>query len=232
MSNANNPKNVQWYVGQMWRDLLSVYYANTPVWRWLKSGALVFLGFFLWMGGSVLLSVKPGWTFLHYAMAYGFLLIAWGPFTHFVVVPLTIRLRRTAEHPIPRTFARNSGKINLAIFFTLVAIFGTITPGIMLLDFSPGAGGDGSPEVRGEVVCDVDSVITCRVENASGIDHVVATSGGEEVARADGPPFEMEIQRDELAETRTGKQFRIEFRDENGETIRRFVRTVPNESSG
>jgi hypothetical protein len=232
MQNGENSKTVRWYVGQMWRDLLSVYYANTPVWRWLKSGALVFFGFFLWMGGSVLLSVQPGWTFLHYVMAYGFLVIVWGPLTHFVVVPLAIRLRRTAEHPIARAFARNSGKVNLAIFFTLVAIFGTITPGIMLLEFSPAGGGDGSPDVSGEVVCDVDDVITCRVENPSGIDHVVATSGGEVIARAEEPPFEVEIDRNDIVETRTGGEFRIEFRDENGETVRRFVRTVPDDSSG
>lgn len=232
MSNAKDSKTVRWYVGQMWRDMLSVYYANTPVWRWLKSGALVFLGFFLWMGGSVLLSVKPEWAFLYYVMAYGFLLIAWGPFTHFVVVPLTIRLRRAAEHPVVRTFSRNSGKINLAIFFTLVAIFGTIAPGIMLLDFSPTAGGDGSAEVSGELVCDTNEVITCHVENATGIDHVVATSNGEVIGTAEEPPFEVEINRNELSETRTGKEFRIEYRDENGETIRRFVQRVQSESSG
>jgi hypothetical protein len=231
MRNPENSKTIRWYIGQMWRDLLSVYYANTPVWRWLKSGALVFLGFFLWMGGSVLLSVKPEWTFLHYGMAYGFLLIVWGPFTHFVVVPLAIRLRRTADHPVARTFSRNSGKINLAIFFTLVAIFGTFTPGIMLLDFSPVADGDGGAEVRGELVCDTNEVITCHVENASGIDHVVATSNGEVIATAEHPPFEVQIDRDDLSETRTGKEFRIEYRDENGETIRRFVRSVPTESS-
>jgi hypothetical protein len=211
----------------MWRDLLSVYYANTPAWRWLKSGALLFLGFFVWMGGSVLLSVKPEWTFLHYAMAYGFLVIAWGPFTHLVVVPVTIRLRRTAEHPAARVFARNSGKINLAIFFALIVVFGTITPGIMLLEFSPTAGGNGDADVRGEVACEFGDVITCNVENPSGIDHVVATSGGEVIARAEQPPYELEMNRDELVETRTGKEFRIEFRDENGETIRRFVRTAP-----
>jgi hypothetical protein len=70
-----------WYARQGWRDLLSVYYANTAVWRWLKSGTLVFFGFFLWAGSTVLQSVT-GWTFLNYTMAYGFLLLAWGPFTH------------------------------------------------------------------------------------------------------------------------------------------------------
>lgn len=226
MSKPVQPRSIRWYGRQMWRDLLSVYYANTPVWRWLKSGALVFLGFFLWMGGSVLLAVKPEWTFLHYAMAYGFLLIAWGPFTHFVVVPLTIRLRRTSEHPVARTFARNSGKLNLTIFFTLVVIFGALTPGIMMLEFSPPTGGTAG-DVRGNVVCDANDVITCQVENARGFDHVVVTSGGDVLATASEPPYEFVVHREDLTETRTGREFRVDLRDEHGETLRRHVERVP-----
>lgn len=231
MTNAEKSKSVRWYLRQMWRDLLSIYYANTPVWRWLKSGALVFLGFFLWMGGNILLSVKPGWTVLHYAMAYGFLLVFWGPFTHFVVVPLTIRLRRTAERPLVRKFSRNTGKINLTIFFILVAIFGTVLPGVMMLEFSPAPGDEASADVSGEVVCDVNDLISCHVEDPSGFDHVVVTSGGTVVATAEEPPYEFEIHRDDLTETRTGKEFQVDFRDQDDTTLRRHVRSVPTESS-
>ena len=212
----------------MWRDLLSVYYANTPVWRWLKSGALVFLGFFAWTSGAVLLSVRPEWDFLTYVMAYGFLLLFWGPFTHFVIVPASIRLRRTAEHPYVRAVNRHSGKINLSIFFTLVIVFGTFTPGIMMFEFAPGLGdGDGDRgEVRGNLVCDVDDdVVSCHVEEARGIDHVVATSGGTVVATVDDPPFAFEVHADDLDETRTGKELVVDYRDGDGETLRRHVRT-------
>ena len=231
---GSNDQGIRWYAGQAWRDLLSVYYANTPTWRWLKSGALVFMAFFLWTGSSVVLSVQPGWTPLYYTMAYGFLLLVWGPLTHLLVVPLTIRLRRTAQHPVTRTFARNSGKINLAIFFALVAVFGTLTPGIMLLEFSPTDDGGGGGEIAasGDVVCEFEDPIICRVEDARGIDHVVVTSGGEVVATDGDPPFEVTFERADLAETRTGSEFRVEFRNENDETVRRFVRTVPAESSG
>jgi len=216
-------------VRQSWRDLLSVYYANTPTWRWLKSGTLVFFGFFLWMGGSVLLSVQPQWGFLTYPMAYGFLLIVWGPFTHFVVVPLTIRLRRTAEHPLARTVSRNSGKVNLTIFFALVLVFGTLTPGIMMLEFSPETFGDGdpSPSVSGTLECDTGGeVITCHVDSPDGIDHVTVETGGEEIARADDPPFNVSFERAELRETRTGREFRVHFRDADGDSLRVLVRTV------
>lgn len=226
----SNEQGIRWYAGQAWRDLLSVYYANTLTWRWLKSGALVFMAFFLWTGSSVLLSVKPDWTPLYYTMAYGFVLLVWGPLTHLVVVPLTIRLRRTAQHPITQTFARNSGKINLSIFFVFVVIFGTLTPGIMLLNFSPtDDGGAGEIEASGDVVCEFESPISCRVENAQGIDHVVVTSGGEVIATDDDPPFEVEFERADIGDTRTGLQFRVEFRNENDETVRQFVRTVPAE---
>lgn len=88
---------VQWTreaVANAWRSLKSVYYANTVSWRVLKSGALVFFGFFLWSSSNLLLSYRPGWTFLRYPMAYGFILIPYGPVHHFVVILLALRLRR------------------------------------------------------------------------------------------------------------------------------------------
>lgn len=228
MADQRTSRSIRWHLGRLWRDLLSVYYANTPIWRWLKSGALIFLGFFAWMSGSVLLSVQPGWGFLTYVMAYGFLLLFWGPFTHFVVVPVSIRLRRTAEHPTVRAVNRHAGKINLSIFFTLVIIFGTLTPGIMMFEFTSGFGdGDGGQnEVRGNLVCDIDGdVVSCQVEGAQGIDRVVGTSGDTVVATADEPPFRFEVHTDDLQETSTGNELVVEYQNEDGETLRRQIRT-------
>ena len=217
----------RWYIRQMWRDLLSVYYANTPVWRWLKSGALVFLGFFCWTGGSVLLSVRPDWGVLTYVMAYGFVLIGWGPFTHFLVVPLILRLRRSGKRPITRTVARHGGKINLTIFFTIVLLLGTFTPGVMVLDFAPIVPDSGN-EVRGDLVCDVAAdIVTCTVENAQGIDHIVVTSGEETITTVHDPPYAFEIHVAELTEVRTGYEYVVEAKNEDGETVRRWIRTVP-----
>ncbi|RQG90672.1 hypothetical protein [Natrarchaeobius chitinivorans] len=228
MADRRTSPSLRRYPERMWRDLLSVYYANTPVWRWLKSAALIFLGFFAWTSGAVVLSVRPEWGFLTYVMAYGFLLLLWGPFTHFVVVPVSIRLRRTAEHPTVRAVNRHSGKINLSIFFALVLLFGTFTPGIMMFEFSPALGdGDGDrSEVRGTLDCDVDDdLVTCHVEGAQGIDRVVATSGDATVATADEPPFEFEVHVDDLQETRTGHELVVDYQDEDGETLRRQIRT-------
>lgn len=226
MTDSEQPHTLRWYAGQAWRDLLSVYYANTPVWRWLKSGTLVFFGFFLWAGSVVVQSVT-GWTLLNYVMAYGFLLIAWGPLTHFVVVPLTIRLRRTAQHPATRWLSMNSGKTNLTIFFTLVILLATFAPGMMALEFSPSVSDDGGVDVRGEVVCETGAeTVSCQVENAQGIDHVVVLAGGTQLTTAEEPPFAFEVDRDNLTEIRIGQKFLVEFRDADGNTVRTLSKRV------
>jgi hypothetical protein len=232
-ANTNTMATLFRYAKQPWYDLLSIYYTNTPIWRWLKSAALVFLGFFLWMAGNVLLSVRPGWTFLTYVMAYGVVVLFWGPFTHMVVVPMTIRLRRSASHPIVRMFARQASKINFAVFLLIVVIVGAVAPGVMLLDFSTSVGGDGGSEVSGELICETgEELVTCSVEDPEGIDRVVVTSGGETVATAEEPPFEFQVRIEELDDSPTGKEFTVNYRNEDGETVQRLVRTVSKESSG
>ncbi|MGQ3329569.1 hypothetical protein [Halorubrum sp. FL23] len=213
-------------VRQAWRDFLSVYYANTPVWRWLKSGALVFLGFFLWMGGNVLTAYWTEAIALRYAIAYGFVLIAWGPLTHLLVVPAVIRLRRTAENPTVRRIARNGSTINFTTFLVIVALVGTLAPGVMLLDFSSGFGADGG-DVTADLVCETGGdPITCELETAEGVDHVVLLAGGEEIDRSGEPPYAVSAPRESLSDGPSGAQFVVELRGPNGETLRRFVRTV------
>ena len=209
-----------------WRDFLSVYYANTPVWRWLKSGALVFLGLFLWMGGNVLTAYWTDAAALRYAIAYGFVLIAWGPLTHFLVVPAVIRLRRTAERPAVRQLVRYGSKINFTTFLVVVAVVGTLAPGILLLDFSSGFDADGG-DVTAELVCETGGdPVSCELEAANGVDHVVLLAGGEAVDRSDEPPYAVSAPRASLSEGPSGPQFVIELRGSNGETLRRFIRTV------
>jgi len=218
-------KTVRGYARRGWRDLLSVYYANTPIWRWLKSGALVFLGFGLWAAGAVVHSVT-GWQPLLYVMAYGFLLVFWGPLTHMVVVPLTIRLRRTGKGRLARLFSRNSGKINLTIFFACVIALATLFPGVMLLEFSPTLPGGGA-DWSGDLVCEEsDDGVACEVVDVGGIDHVVVTAGDETRRTLEEEPFAFELERGELYETRTGLRFEVEFRDSDGNTLRRLVERI------
>lgn len=206
---------LRWIIGQAWSDLKSVYYANTFVWRWLKSGALVFLGFCLWAGAAVLLSVRPGWTVLYLVMAYGFLLVFWGPLTHFGVVPLVLRLRRTSTNPTVRKIIRHAGKINLTIFFTIVVIFAIVQPGFMLLEFSPP--GETGADVQGDIVCTGpdEGDITCEVQNAADFDHAVILVGGEVIDRADEPPYHLEFSTDEVDDSR----YLVQLRAEDGSVL-------------
>ena len=215
-------KTIRWILRQAWSDLKSVYYANTPVWRWLKSGALVFLGLCTWAGAAVVLSVRPEWTFLTFVMAYGFLLVFWGPLTHFGIVPLVLKVRRTASHPLIRAIGRHGGKINLSIFFILVILLAIVQPGVMLLEFSPGIGEPGT-DVSGSIECSgpEDGLITCDISNPSGFDHAVIMTGGTVVDRADEEPYRMSIHEEEVV----NNQFRVVLRAEDESPLRTRVYT-------
>lgn len=220
------PSRLGSIIKQAWRDLLSIYYANAPVWRILKTGALLFFGFFLWMGGNVLHAYWPDVTVLQYVIAYGFVLLFWGPLTHLIVVPVVVRLRRTTQHPTVRSIVNHASKLNFTLFLLVVLVFGATMPGVMVLDFTSGLGEEGTT-VDAEVTCDIgEETVSCHLEKNEGVDHVVLLSGGEELDRADEPPYRVEASRDELAVGRTDKQFVVELRDEDGEALRRIVKTV------
>ena len=209
-----------------WNDLLSVYYANTPIWRVFKSAGLLFLGLFCWSAASLLLSYRPEWTVLQYVVAYGFVLILWGPLTHLVVVPAVIRLRRTATSPITRTISRHGSKLNLSVFLLLVVVLGAAPISPMVLEFGFVSSGESGPDIDPDLICTGEAVIECELSDPSGIDHVVVTSGDRELATVGEAPFAFEIHEDELVETVSQKQLVVELRDEDGETLRRYVRTV------
>lgn len=207
-----------------WNDVRSVYYANTPIWRLLKSAALVFLGLFCWAGGNLLLSYFPDWTFLWVVLAYGFLLLFWGPFTHFVVVPLVIRLRRTADHPAARWFSRHGSKVNLTVFFVLVFLLAANPLGIMTFQFQLPAGGDGG-SINPRLQCTrTGDTIHCHLSDSRGIDHVHVLSGDTLLQEIPEPPFDFDLSVSELEAVRGEKQFTVELRDENDDLIRRYIR--------
>jgi hypothetical protein len=208
-----------------WNDLLSVYYANTLIWRILKSGALIALGLFAWSGANLLLSYRPDWGFLYYVMAYGFALLFWGPFTHFVVVPLVIRLRRSGKGGVRRFFARHGSKANLSVFLAILLVLGTFPPGVMTFEFQVPAGGGGGESVNPDLQCTRSGdVIHCHLSDSRGIDHVVVSSGGEELEVIEEPPFDFDVNVNDLETVNGDEQFTVELRDENGDTLRRYIR--------
>lgn len=215
-----------------WNDFRSVYYANTPIWRVFKSAALLFLGLFCWTGANLMLSYRPDWNFLWYVMAYGFLLIFWGPFTHFVVVPLVIRTRKQGDGPVARIVSRHGSKANLTVFFLLVLLLGTFPVGPMTFEFQLPAGGSGS-DVDPQLQCTKSEVeVHCHLSDSRGIDHLVVTSGDRTVEVVDEAPFAFDVEIDDLETVRGQRQFTVELRDEDGQTLRRYVRvveTIPGE---
>lgn len=213
---------------QAWRDALSVYYANTPIWRLLKSGALLFAGFFLWSGSNLLLSYQPSWWFLTYPMAYGFVLLLWGPLTHMVVVPAAIKGRRTAQRPATRWLARHASKLNLSVFFAIVLVLGTAPVGPMTLDFAGAIGGAGGSDVNPNLECTTDGgAVHCHLSSSDGYGQVVVLSGGDAVARDEEAPYEFDVAAEDMAEGVNGPRITVELRTEDGETVRRYIRTFP-----
>jgi hypothetical protein len=209
----------------VWRDLKSVYYANTTIWKVLKSATLLFFGFFLWSGSNLLLSYQPGWDVLYYVMAYGFVLLLWGPLTHLVVVPFVIRMRRSGAGGLARFVSRHGSKANLATFLLVVLILGTAPLGVMTFEFQlPSGGGD---DVNPRLECTRSGeTVHCHLSDSRGIGRVVVTSGGETIEVVDDPPFDFDVDVGELSEDRGDRQFVVELQDENGDTLRRYSRRV------
>lgn len=234
MSESPNPSEpgspVVWtrtVIRRAWNDLVSVYYANTLIWRLLKSAALIFFGLFLWSGANLLLSYQAGWNVFHYVMAYGFALLFWGPFTHFVVVPLVIRMRRSGKGGIRRQFARHGSKINLTVFLLVVLVLGTAIPGVMTFEFQVPAGDGSGGNVNPQLQCTKSGdIVHCHLSDSRGIDHVVVSSGGEHLETIEEPPFDFNVNVKDTEAVNGDKQFTVELRDENGDTIRRYIRRV------
>lgn len=207
--------------------MLSIYYANTPIWRYLKSGGLAVLGLFCWSAASLLYSYRPDWTFLYYVMSYGFVLVLWGPLTHFVIVPLVIRLRRTADHPVTRVISRHGSKLNLTTFLVIVIVLGAFPVAPMTLDFAGPLSDDSAADVSTDLVCEQeDDLLTCHLTDPAGVDDVVVTSAGEEVTDVDDPTAEFEIRVDDLEEVMGTHQYTVELHDEDGNLVGVFRRSV------
>ncbi|MFB6196438.1 MAG: hypothetical protein ABEI80_09725 [Haloplanus sp.] len=211
-----------------WRTMRSVYYANSPSWRFLKSGALVFFGFFLWSASNLLLSYQPGWTWLYYPMSYGFLLIVYGPVHHFVVIPLALRLRRRGG--TESSVGRRLPTAGLVVFLIAVVVLGTAPTAPVVFDFQSsleGAGADINPDLLcTKSTTDGETHVHCHLTESKGIDHVVVMSGGERVAIDRTPPFEFEVRSSQLTSVTGEPQFQVVLRDADGTTIRRYTRTL------
>lgn len=213
--------------GNTWKAVKSVYWANSPSWRFLKSGALVFFGFFFWMAANVLLSFQSSWEWLYYPMAYGFVLVLYGPFHHVVVIPLAVRLRRGGRTRLSKRLPNAS----LAVFFAIVVVLGTAPPGVMAFDFQSAIESSTGTDIDPSLLCtksvnDGTTEVHCHLTESRGIDHVQVVSSGEVVTTDEDPPFEFTVSEDELSTVTGQKQFQVVLRDGDGNTVRRYTRTL------
>jgi hypothetical protein len=214
-----------------WNSLHTVYYANTVSWRVLKSGALLFLGFFLWAGGNVLLSYRPAWTWLRFPAAYGLVLVAYGPVHHLVVIPLALRWRRRGEGRLVRV-GRRLPNAGLAGFLAAVVVLAAL-PGLgapVTVDFGRTLDGTAA-DVDPDLLCTKadsggETVVHCHLTTAEGVDSVVVESGDRRVVVDEDPPFDVTFSATELESVVGQKQFQVVLRDAEGETVRRYTRTL------
>jgi hypothetical protein len=179
---VTTPSPVGWArraVSNGWHTLLTVYYANSVSWRVLKSGALVFFGFFLWSASNLLLSYQPSWTFLYYPMAYGFAVLFYGPFHHAVVIPLAVRLRR--QGGTKTRIGRRLPNAGLAAFLVAVVVLGTFPTAPMVFDFGS-ALDDAGADVNPDLLCTKsgpagEEAVHCHLTESEGIASVTVESG-------------------------------------------------------
>lgn len=213
---------------QTWNTTLTIYYANSISWRALKTGALVFLGFFVWAGSNILYAYLPDVTILQYASAYGFLLIVYGPVHHLVVIPLALRWRRSSG--IRQRIGKRLPNTMLTLFVIAIVVFGTFPLGPMTIEFTSvleGSGADINPDLACVKNTHPDGAeIHCHFTDADGVSSIEVVSGDTVIATDDSPPFEFTIHESELEEVVGEKQFRVVVRDEDGEVARRYNRRL------
>lgn len=232
MSQETVGSPIEWTVdviGSTWSTIKTVYWANSLSWRFLKSGALVFFGFFLWMGGNLILSYQSNWTWLYYAMAYGFVLVPYGPFHHAVIIPLAVRFRKQGRP----TLGKRLPNVSLAVFLTIVVVLGTFpaAAGPMVFDFGSALEDTTGTDINPDLLCTKSSsggeqIVHCHLTTSEGIDHVDIQSGGERIEADREPPFDFTISSRNLTEVTGQKQFQVILRDSDGNMIRRYIRTL------
>jgi hypothetical protein len=211
-----------------WRTIKAIYYASAPSWQLLKSGALLFFGFFCWSSANLLLSYQPGWHWTYFLMAYGFLLTGWGPLTHLVLVPHVIPWLRRCKRGTPlHWIGKQLTPINLTIFFGAVLLMGLVPPDAMTVDFRSIVQDTRTVDVNPTLECTRDaSAITCRLDDTAGVGSIVVETGGEPLLTRSTGNLMFTVDESDLVEIVGQRQFQVVVHTPEGDPVRRFTRTV------
>lgn len=215
---------------RLWRTVKSIYYASSPAWQFLKSGALFLLGLFCWSAANLLLSYEPSWHWPYFFMAYGFLLTPYGPFTHLVLVPHVIPwLRRRTRDGWLHWLGRHLTETSLTVFFTAVLLMGLYPPPVMQMDFQ-GTTGATRSDIDPMLACSSaaasdGTTVTCQLQRTAGVGSITVESGGARLLQTSAPPYEFSLEQVDVAEVVGQHQFQVVVRDTEGAPVRRFTRT-------
>lgn len=229
---ASPPRGTVSLPVRLWRIVKSIYYASSPAWQFLKSGALFLLGLFFWSSANLLLSYEPSWHWPYFFMAYGFLLTPYGPFTHLVLVPHVIPwLRRRPRSSWLHTLGGHLTATSLTLFFSAVLWMGLFPPSVMQIDFRA-AGAAETVDVNPTLTCERPpagerDAIGCRLEQIDGVGSVTVESGSRRLLHRTTPPFSFTLQSEDLVEVVGQRQFQVVVYDEADNPVRRFNKTIP-----
>jgi len=224
----SRPRSKPGALTRLWRTIKAIYYASTSIWQLLKSGALLFFGFFCWSSANLLLSYQPDWHWTYFLMAYGFLLTVWGPLTHLVLVPHVIPwLRRQGRGTVRHWIGKQLTPINLTLFVGAVLWMGLVPPDAMTVDFRSIVQQTRSADVNPTLECNRDAAtITCRLDDADGVGSITVETGGTQLLTRDAGSLTFTVQTNELVHIVGQRQFQVVVRTPDGEPVRRFTRTV------
>jgi hypothetical protein len=113
------------------------------------------------------------------------------------------------------------------VFLVLVLVLGTFPLGVMTFEFQVPAGGGDSTDINPQLQCTQSGdVIHCHLSDSRGIDSVVVSTSGQTLMEIKDPPFDFDVNVSDMKTVNGDRQFTVELRDENGDTIRRYIRRV------
>jgi len=214
----------------LWLAYKAIYYASTPSWRFMKSGALFLFGFFCWSAGNLLLSYEPSWTWVQFIASYGFLVIIWGPVTHLILVPIVTPYMRRCFHSNPgKWLAKHLSLVNFLVFMVHVILFGLYPPDHVLFEFGTIARENPAVDVNPTLTCNRDrdaARLTCTVRPADGIGRLDIETAGEPIRRLDEAPWTFTLQEQQLARVVGQQQFEVLVMTPDGDVIRSFTKYV------